>query len=65
MFCPCCGMQLRQSPSNKKDKERIRSKQRRNKILIGKQGKQLQRSKTDRTESITVKIDNHMAKFEN
>jgi hypothetical protein len=28
-----------------KDKERIRSRQRRNKILIGKQGKQLQRSK--------------------
>jgi hypothetical protein len=65
MFCPCCGMQLRQLPSSKKDKERIRSRQLRNKILIGKQGKQLQRSKNDRNESIIVKIDNHMAKFDN
>ncbi|MGA8913334.1 MAG: hypothetical protein WB443_10800 [Nitrososphaeraceae archaeon] len=49
-------MQLRQSPSSKKDKERIRNRQKRNKILIRKQGKQLQRSKNDRNESITVNI---------
>ncbi|MGA7044575.1 MAG: hypothetical protein WBY71_13010 [Nitrososphaeraceae archaeon] len=47
-------MQLRQSPSSKKDKERIRNRQKRNKILTRKQGKQLQRSKNDRNGSITV-----------
>jgi predicted amidophosphoribosyltransferase len=35
MFCPCCGMQLRRSPTNKKGKERLRkSRQRRSKIMI-------------------------------
>jgi rRNA maturation endonuclease Nob1 len=24
IFCPCCGMQLRTTPTNKKDKERLR-----------------------------------------
>jgi rRNA maturation endonuclease Nob1 len=26
-FCPCCGMRLRASPTNKKDKERLRQSQ--------------------------------------
>jgi hypothetical protein len=24
MFCPCCGMALRMSPTNKRDKDRLR-----------------------------------------
>jgi hypothetical protein len=24
VFCPCCGMALRMSPTNKRDKERLR-----------------------------------------
>jgi hypothetical protein len=27
LFCPCCGMALRRSPSNKRDKERLRQLQ--------------------------------------
>ncbi|MFL6396327.1 MAG: hypothetical protein ACJ706_04110 [Nitrososphaeraceae archaeon] len=28
MFCPCCGMQLRITPSNKEGKERLRQERR-------------------------------------
>ena len=27
IFCPCCGMALRMSPTNKRDKERLRQSQ--------------------------------------
>ncbi|MGB7954460.1 MAG: hypothetical protein WCF23_10795 [Candidatus Nitrosopolaris sp.] len=27
MFCPCCGMALRMSPINRRDKERLRQSQ--------------------------------------
>jgi uncharacterized Zn finger protein (UPF0148 family) len=27
VFCPCCGMALRMSPTNKRDKERLRQLQ--------------------------------------
>ncbi|MDQ6862898.1 MAG: hypothetical protein M3044_03655 [Thermoproteota archaeon] len=27
VFCPCCGMVLRMSPTNKRDKERLRKLQ--------------------------------------
>jgi hypothetical protein len=36
-FCPCCGMQLRLSPTRKRDKEGVRSRhKRRSKIMIAK-----------------------------
>ncbi|MFL6324160.1 MAG: hypothetical protein ACJ71K_11090 [Nitrososphaeraceae archaeon] len=28
MFCPCCGMQLRLTPSNREGKERLRQQRR-------------------------------------
>lgn len=28
-FCPCCGMQLRTTPTNKEDRKRLRLKKRR------------------------------------
>jgi hypothetical protein len=28
LFCPCCGMQLRLTPSNKEGKERLRRQRR-------------------------------------
>lgn len=33
VFCPCCGMQLRLTPSNKEGKERIRQRKKQRKTL--------------------------------
>jgi predicted amidophosphoribosyltransferase len=33
-FCPCCGMRLRLSPTNRKDKQKLRQNQRLNVLEV-------------------------------
>jgi uncharacterized Zn finger protein (UPF0148 family) len=34
LFCPCCGMQLRRTPTAKRGKERLGRKERKEKIKL-------------------------------